>query len=57
MNRQERLNMNRAAWDAYQADYMQFNVMERPDFLDRLERGEAILDDELDELAGGVAGL
>ncbi len=57
MNRQERLDINRAAWDTYQADYMQFNLMERPDFFERLGRGEVMLDDEVVELAGEVAGL
>ena len=31
MNKQQRLNINRAAWDAYQADYMRFNLRNRPD--------------------------
>ena len=57
MNRQERLDINRAAWDAYQADYMRFNLMERPDFFERLGSGDVMLDDEVVELAGDVAGL
>ena len=57
MNKQERLNINRAAWDAYQADYMRFNLKERPDFFERLGNGEVMLDDEVVELAGDVAGL
>ena len=57
MNRQERLNINRAAWDAYQADYMQFNLKELPDFFERVGSGEVLLDDEVVELAGDVAGL
>ncbi|MXY43008.1 MAG: methyltransferase domain-containing protein [Dehalococcoidia bacterium] len=57
MNRQERLDINRAAWDAYQADYMRFNLMEHPDFFERLARGDVLLDDEEVELAGDVAGL
>ena len=57
MNRQERLNINRAAWDAYQADYMQFNLKELPDFFERLGNGDVTLDDEVVELAGDVAGL
>ena len=57
MNKQERLDINRAAWDAYQADYMRFNLMERPDFFERLGRGDVLLDDEVVELAGDVAGL
>ena len=57
MNKQERLDINRIAWDAYQADYMQFNLKERPDFFERLGKGEVLLDDEVVELAGDVAGL
>ena len=57
MNRQERLEINRAAWDAYQADYMRFNLMDRPDFFDLLGNGEVLLDDEVVELAGDVAGM
>ena len=57
MNRQERLNINRAAWDAYQADYMQFNLKGRPDFFERIECGDVLLDAEVVELAGNVAGL
>ena len=57
MNRQERLEINRAAWDAYQADYMRFNLMDRPDFFDLLGNGEVLLDDEVVELSGDVAGM
>ena len=57
MNKQERLNTSRAAWDAYQADYMRFNLKDYPDFFERLARGEVMLDDEVVELAGDVAGL
>ena len=57
MNRQERLKINRAAWDAYQADYMQFNLKELPDFFERVGSGDVMLDDEVVELAGDVAGL
>ena len=57
MNKQERLDINRAAWDAYQADYMRFNLKERPDFFERLGTGDVLLDDEVVELAGDVAGL
>ena len=57
MNRQERLDINQAAWDAYQADYMQFNLKDRPDFFERLGRGDVLLDDGLVELAGDVTGL
>ena len=57
MNKQERLNINRAAWDAYQADYMRFNLKERPDFFKLLGSGEVLLDDEVVKLAGDVAGL
>ena len=34
-NRQKRLEVNRAAWDAYQADYMRFNPKDAPDFFER----------------------
>ena len=34
-NRQERLEVNRAAWDAYQTDYMRFNLKEALNFLER----------------------
>ena len=47
MNRQERLKINRAAWDAYQADYMQFNLKELPDFFKLLGSGDVMLDDEV----------
>ena len=57
MNKQQRLSISRAAWDAYQADYMRFNLKDYPDFFERLEKGEVMLDDELVELAGDVAGL
>ena len=57
MNKQQRLDINRAAWDAYQADYMHFNLKERPDFFERLGRGDGMLDDDVVELAGDVAGL
>ena len=57
MNKQERLNINRTAWDAYQADYMQFNIKERPDFFKLLGSGDVMLDDDVVELAGDVAGL
>ncbi|MDE2823277.1 MAG: hypothetical protein OXK79_07205 [Chloroflexota bacterium] len=56
MNRQERLDINRAAWDAYQADYMRFNLMDHPDFFERLGSGDVMLDDEEVALAGDVAG-
>ena len=57
MNRQERLNINRTAWDTYQADYMRFNLKERPDFFKLLGSGDVMLDDDVVELAGDVAGL
>ena len=57
MNRQEHFDINRAAWDAYQADYMRFNLMDHPDFFERLGSGDVMLDDEVVELAGDVAGL
>ena len=57
MNKHQRLNINRAAWDAYQADYMQFNLKERPDFFERLGSGGVLLDDEVVELTGDVSGL
>ena len=57
MNKQERLNINRTAWDTYQADYMQFNIKERPDFFKLLGSGDVMLDDDVVELAGDVAGL
>lgn len=57
MNKQERLNINRDAWDAYQADYMQFNLKERPDFFERLGSGDVLLDEEVVDLAGDVADL
>ena len=57
MNKQDRLNINRAAWGAYQTDYMRFNLKERPDFFERLGRGDVMLDDDVVELAGDVAGL
>ncbi len=52
MNKQERLDINRAAWDAYQADYMQFNLKERPDFFERLGSGDVLLDDEVSRVGG-----
>ena len=35
MNREERLDVNLAAWDAYQADSMRFNLKDAPDFFER----------------------
>ena len=57
MNRQERLEINRAAWDAYQADYMRFNRMEHPDFFDREAGGHILLDESVVELVGDVGGM
>ena len=57
MNRQERLEINRAAWDAYQADYLRFNLEEYPDFFERLGNGGVLLDDQVVELAGDVDGV
>ena len=36
---------------------MQFNLKELPDFFERVGSGEVLLDDEVVEVAGDVAGL
>jgi len=49
--------MNKAAWDLYQADYMKFHLMERPDFFEFYINGGVDLDGFLPALLGDVKGL
>lgn len=49
--------MNREAWNAYQADYMKFHLMERPDFFEFFISGGVDLDDFLPPMLGDVKGL
>ena len=56
--REEETNtsMIRDAWDEYHASYMEFNLMERPDFHRFFADGGVMLDDLSIELAGEVTG-
>jgi len=54
----ENLNLiNKEAWNAYQADYMKFHLMERPDFFEFYINGGVDLDDFLPAMLGDVKGL
>ena len=58
MDRRERhLDMTRAAWDAYQADYMEFHLREWPGFYDHFSEGGLMLDDYVVRMLGDVKGL
>jgi ubiquinone/menaquinone biosynthesis C-methylase UbiE len=49
--------INRDSWDRYQADYMRFQLMARPDYFEFLSSGGVDLDEYLIELIGDVRGL
>ncbi len=53
----EHMEMNAKAWDAYQADYMEFNLKAHPDFFEFLAGGGSYLDETEMRLAGDVTGL
>ena len=54
----ENLNLlNKEAWNAYQADYMKFHLMEYPDFFEYYSNGGVDLDDFLPAMLGDVKGL
>ncbi len=49
--------VNKASWDRYQADYMKFQLMARPDYFEFLSGGGVDLDAYLIDLIGDVRGL
>ena len=53
----QHLDMTRAAWDAYQADYMEFHLKEWPRFHEHFAEGGLMLDDYLAPMLGDVEGL
>lgn len=54
----ENLNLlNKEAWDAYQKDYFEFNLMYRPDYFEFFTNGGVDLDDYLVTMLGDVKGL
>ena len=54
----ENLNLlNKKAWNAYQADYMKFHLMGRPDFFEFYMNGGVDLDKFLPAMLGDVKGL
>ena len=54
----ENLNLlNKEAWDAYQEDYMKFNLMYRPDYFEFFANGGVDLDDFLISMLGDVKEL
>ena len=54
----ENLNLlNKEAWNAYQEDYMKFNLMYRPDYFEFFANGGVDLDDFLIPMLGDVKGL
>ena len=54
----ENLNLiNKEAWNAYQADYMKFHLMARPDFFEFYINGGVDLDNFLPTMLGDVKGL
>ena len=50
------LEMIRAAWDAYHADYMAFHLKERPEFHEHFARGGTMLEDYVVNTLGDVTG-
>jgi SAM-dependent methyltransferase len=56
-DRDRHTEMIRAAWDAYQADYMEFHLREWPRFHQHFAEGGLMLDDYLVEMLGDVKGL
>jgi len=55
-NKEQRIDMIRRAWDAYHADYMEFNLKESPHFYEHLAAGGTLLDNHLIEMIGDVRG-
>jgi Methylase involved in ubiquinone/menaquinone biosynthesis len=54
----ENLNkLNKEAWNAYQEDYFQFNLMARPDYFEFFSNGGLDLDEYLPAMLGDVKGL
>ena len=49
--------LNKEAWNAYQEDYMKFNLMYRPDYFEFFANGGVDLDDYLIFMLGDVKGL
>ena len=57
-NTTELNKLNKAAWDAYQEDYMKFHLMGYPDFYESfMNGGSSWLDDFLISMLGDVKGL
>ena len=56
-NMRDANQINRDSWDRYQADYMRFQLMARPDYFEFLSSGGVDLDEYLIELSGDVRGL
>jgi SAM-dependent methyltransferase len=48
---------NKAAWDRYQADYMKFQLLARPDYYEFIAGGGVDLDAYLIDMVGDVKGL
>ena len=48
---------NKAAWDAFHADYMKFNLQYRPDYYEYFKNGGVSLDKYIPELTGDVNEL
>ena len=55
-DKQKRLELVRSAWDAYQPDYMGFQLRENPDFHKDLADGAVMLNPMVSEIAGDVRG-
>ena len=51
------LDTIRAAWNAYQADYMQFHLKEWPDFHKHFAKGDIMLEEYVVDALGDVTGL
>ena len=49
--------INKASWDAYQEDYMKFELKSHPDYFEFFANGGVELDDFLLKLIGDVKGL
>ena len=49
--------INRDSWDLYQADYMKFQLMARPDYYEFFAQGGVDLDSYLPDMIGDVRGL
>lgn len=53
----QHLQLIRAAWDAYHADYMAYHLREWPDFHEHFASGGTMLDEYVVEAMGDVRGL